>query len=240
MPTPVTPTNAHSHEDGGSEPTVDLVPFEARMRELWEKNRALVAAFCVVVVVAIAGKGGWDYFSAQKERSIEQEFAAASTADKLRAFADLHPGHPLAGVALLSLADGDYASGRIGEAAAGYQRAVDALKTSPLEGRARLGLAMSEIQSGQVSDGVAGLRELVDDTKEFQAVRAEAAYHLASMAAAEGRGEEVQQLSTQLLQIDPNSPWTQRVFALQASLPAAPASAKTPTPGAPAISFPAN
>ena len=76
--------------------------------------------------------------------------------------------------------------------------------------------------------GVAALRELSGDLHQFKAVRAEATYQLASLAASAGRADEVQKLSVQVMQIDPNSSWAQRAFALQARVPAASAAPAQP------------
>ena len=44
---------------------------------------------------------------------------------------------------------------------------------------------------------------------------------MASLAADAGRADDVKKYSDQIAQIDPASPWTQRVMALKAALPVA-------------------
>jgi predicted negative regulator of RcsB-dependent stress response len=235
MASPALPKNSASPGNdpvpGAESPT----PFEDRLKEIWDKNRSVIFAGCALILVAIVGKGVWDYVQVQREQGIERDYAQATTPAALRAFADLHPGHPLAGVALLTLADQAYAEGRMADAVAGYERADEALKSGPLAARAQLGEAISEVQSGQVADGEAALRALAADSKQISTIRAEATYHLATLAAAEGRADEVQSLATQLLQIDPSSPWVQRVFSMEASLP--PPAPGAAAAGSPAISF---
>ena len=186
---------------------------------------------CLIVLVGILGWNGWQYFQAQKEEGVQQEYAQASTPEQLRTFVEAHAGHSLAGVAELRLADGAYQAGQNADALTAYERAESLLKTGVLAARAQLGAAMVKLQTGQTADGVAALRQLADDTKGFANIRAEATFHLASLAAEAGRADETRQLSTQLMQIDPSSPWTQRAFALQEKLPPPTAPALLP-PGA--------
>jgi hypothetical protein len=190
--------------------------LEHHLKTFWEKYNGAVVAVCCVIALAIVGKGGWDYYAAQRELGIEGEFVAATTPAQQRTFVATHPDHALSGVAEIQIGDAAYAANQIPDALAAYTQAVDILKTGPLSARAELGLAMCKIQSGRVEEGEAALRQLADDATGFKAVRSEAAYHLASLAAVAGRTAELQKLSTQILQIDPNSPWAERVFALQA------------------------
>jgi len=70
-----------------------------------------------------------------------------------------------------------------------------------------------------VSDAETGLRQLLNDTNQLKAVRCEAGFHLAGLAAAAGRAAEVQKLAEQLMQIDPTSPFAERTFALRSEMP---------------------
>ncbi len=234
MPSPALPSDP---QNPGSPPVAAANPDEILIG-FWEKNREIVVIGCLLVLVAILGRGGWQYFTTQKELGVERDYAAAGNPEQLRAFAEAHPDHALAGVAELRVADAAYQAGQNADALAAYERAQGLLdKTGILAARARLGAAVIKVQTGQGAEGVSALRQLAEDPKQFSNIRAEALYHLASLAAEAGRADETRQLSTQLLQIDPSSPWTQRAFALQAKLPAPAPSA--PAPAAPgAISFP--
>jgi len=209
--------------------------YEERFQSFWEKNDRAIYTFCLVILVGILGYYGWEYFAAQRESGVEAEYAAATTPGRLKAFSAAHPDHPLAALAHLQTADEAYAANNIAEALAGYQQASAILKTGPFAARARLGLAMCQVQSGQNAEGEATLRQLAEDAQGFRAVRTEATYQLASLAAAAGRPAEVQRLAAQLLQIDPNSSWTQRAFALEAEQ--AVASGPSAPGRAPGISF---
>jgi predicted negative regulator of RcsB-dependent stress response len=236
MPSPALPSDSQPPVppvDITANPDVVLIGF-------WEKNRDILMIACLLILAAIVGRGAWQYFSAQKELGVEKDYAEATSPEQLRAFAEAHPDHALAGVAELRVADAAYQAGQNADALAAYDRASAMIKTGILAARAQLGAAVIKIQNGQGAEGVATLQQLANDPKQFSNIRAEATFHLASLAADAGRADETRQLATQLMQIDPSSPWTQRAFALQAQLaaPAAPASA-APAPGAPgAITFP--
>jgi predicted negative regulator of RcsB-dependent stress response len=211
------------------------VNMDEYAKGLWDKNRNFILGGCALVVLLILGWGGWNYFTAQREQGIEQDYANATGPETLRAFVQAHPDHPLAAMAQLKVADAAYEAGQTAEAQAAYQQALDKLPAGIFASRARLGLAICQLQSGQAEGGAAALHLLADDTKQAASIRAEALYHLGSLAAAAGKADEVRQLSVQALQADPSSPWTQRLFGLQESLPApAPAPAAVPKPGAPA------
>src|SRR5258708_32087286 len=80
--------------------------FEARLQTFWAENRNLVLLACAAALLAIVGREGWQYFSAMREKSVQEDYAAvADSPEKLATFADGHAGHALAGVAYLRLAD---------------------------------------------------------------------------------------------------------------------------------------
>ena len=172
--------------------------FEEGLHRFWARNRNAVYVLCSLVLAGIIVRGGWDYFSAQREAEIGQEYAAAKTPEMLKAFAASHEGKPLAGAAELRLGDEAYAGGRAADAVAAYGKAVGLLPAGVFASRARLGLAMSEIQAGRASEGEAALKQISSDPGEPKAARAEAAYQLASLAAAAGRADEVKRLAVPL------------------------------------------
>lgn len=236
MPSPALPSDPQNPGAPAAETNPDEV-----LIGFWEKNREILVVACLLVLAGILSWNGWQYFSAQKELGIEKAYAEAGNPEQLRAFVEAHPTHSLAGVAELRLADAAYQAGQNADALAAYARAGTLLDPAGvLAARARLGAAIVKVQTGQGAEGLSALRQLAEDPKQFSNIRAEASYDLASIAAEAGRADETRQLATQLMQIDPSSPWTQRAFALQAKLPAP---APTPAPaGAPAlpgaISFP--
>ena len=224
MTTPASPKDPTPAGDDRHLVAVDdtaLAPsFEEQLQGFWQKNGKILIGFCVVILVGIVAKGAWEYLEAQKEKEVQQEYAAAATPEKLKAFASAHPDHTLAGVAQMRLADDAYAAGKAAEAVAGYESAKTILKSGPLAARAQLGSAMAKIQGGKTSEGEAALKALAADAAQLKGVRSEAYYQLASLASDGGKADDVKKFTDQLMQFDPASPWMQRAMLLRAKLPA--------------------
>jgi hypothetical protein len=211
----------------GTESTPAPLTFEDKLQHFWQQNRMIVLGLCALVLIAILAKGGWERYQAGRERDVEAAYAAATTTEQLRSFIAAHPDHELAGVAELRIADEAYAAGKSADAVAGYDKAVATLKTGPLATRAQLGRALAKIQSGNATDGANELKQIANDSAQLKTARAEAAYHLASLAAESNNAADVQKYADQLEQIDPASTWARRAMMLRATLPvpAAPAPA---------------
>jgi hypothetical protein len=237
MPTPATPSAPQSSGDDRAFATATATGLEDRLQRFWEKNRGAITAVLVIIALGIIARGGYDYFKAQREHRIQQDYAAAVTPEQLKSFAATHAQHVLGGVAQLRLADEAYTAGKSTEAIAAYGQAATVIKTGPLASRARLGEAMAKLQAGQTANAEAALKTLANNTSEALSVRSEALYQLANLAAATGKSADVTAYADQLMQIDPASPFAERVIALRASQPV------TTTPSsasdAPAISLPA-
>jgi hypothetical protein len=243
MTTPAVPSDSKPAGDDRNLVAVDenyvALSLEDRLHQIWKKHGRIIIGACVVVVLGILAWGGWDLAARQRESGIEKDYAAAGTSDQLKAFATANAGHPLAGVAQLRLADEAYAAGRFADAVTAYDAAAAALKGGPFAGRTQLGAAMARLGLGKTAEGEAALRQISTDAGQLKGIRAEATYHLTSLAAEAGRVADVMKLSDQLMQIDPSSPWAQRAFALRAELPAGAMEAKPDagSPGLPAISL---
>ncbi len=194
-------------------------PLEEQLRAFWEKNHNSVYIVVAAVLLAIVGRYGYDMIAAQREARIEAAYAAVSTPPRLEAFARAHPDHPLAGAAWLKLADDEYTEGRTTEALAHYERAAAVLAGTPFASRALLGKAVCLLQSGRTEEGTAALRKLADDDKQLRGVRAEAAYHLASLAFDAGDFAECVKRADQVLLSDSSGAWAQRALLLKARVP---------------------
>jgi len=195
--------------------------FEVALHQFWEKNRNLILGAIVVALLAIVAREGFQYFAAQREKGVQAEYARISDQPaKLAAFAEAHSSHALAGVAWLQLADTKFSANDFTAAAANYQKAAGSLKNEALLGRAKLGAAISQISGGNRAAGETALKALSADATLRKAVRAEATYHLAALAAEAGNADEVKKLVEQVGRIDMTSPWSQRATMLLASLPA--------------------
>lgn len=225
--------------------TVDenyLAPsFEDRLRIFWEKNSRSVLAACALVLVVILAKGGYEIYTARQEKAVAAAYAAATTDDQLKSFVAANSGHVLGGLAQLRLADTAYAAGSYTDARAAYEKAAGILKSNTFGERARVGAAISSVLAGSAAEGETALKQLSSDITLGKLVRAEATYHLASLAAAAGNSAEAIRLIEQVTVIDADGPWVDRASMLRATLPkgvAAPAPTATAIPETvPTVSF---
>ena len=211
MTTPATPTDPKTAAPAKN--------HEETLREAWARYGNGIYLICGLVALGILAKGGWDYLNAQKELGIRNEYSLCVTPDSFRSFAANHPGHPLAGVAEVAIADNSYATGKYADAVTGYTAAIGDLPVGPVQSRARMGLAMSLALSGKTAEAETNLKQMLNDTNLLKAVRCEAGYHLASLALGEGKKDEVRQVAEQVMQIDATSPFAERAFALRSSVP---------------------
>lgn len=235
------PTNLGPHGEKPSDAPVVESGFEVAVHEFWGRNRNFILLLCAAAVLVIAGREGWDYFASAREKDLQADYTrAGDSADRLAKFAEDHSSHPLAGVACLRVADGKFSAGDFKAAATFYQKAAGSLQNDALLGRAKLGLAVSQLNGGDQAGGEAALKALSADSTVFKSVRAEAAYHLASIAAGAGKADEVRKLAEQISLLEANGPWAQRATMLVAGLPAdagKPAAGATDAPSSLGISF---
>lgn len=193
--------------------------FEVFVHAFWIKNRGFILMLCVIVLLGIVGREGWQYFSSMREQSLQQEYAQISeNPEKLVSFADANSGHPLAGVAYLQVADRKFEAADYAKAATYYSKAAGSLKNEALAGRAKLGSAMCLISSGDTVGGEAALKAVGADQTISNAARAEATYHLASMALEAGRSEDVAKFVAEITKIDLGGPWAQRATMLLSTI----------------------
>ncbi len=189
--------------------------FEIAVQAFWEKNRSLILLVCAAALLAIIGREGWHYYTAQHELSVRSDYAkAADRPEQLAAFAGANASHPLAGIAYLRLADTKYAAAEFRPAAENYSKAAASLKNPALLGRAKIGAALSQIYSDDKSGGEAALKAIGADETLLKSIRAEALYHLATTAYDAGNAAEVGRLVTEIGKVDPAGVWSQRATAL--------------------------
>ena len=130
-----TPHTAAASDAPAAEPG-----FEVLAHAFCVKNRNLIYTGFAVILLALIGRAGWQYFTAAHELSVQEDYAkAADQPDRLAAFAEANSGHALAGVAYLQLADLRYAAADYTQAVTLYNKAAGNLKNEALLGRARLG-----------------------------------------------------------------------------------------------------
>ena len=212
--------------------------FEVALHDFWKKNRNFVLGLLAVGLLAIVIRESWQYYAAARESDVQAEFAKISDQPaRLGAFADANAGHPLAGVAYLKVADDRFAAGDFAAATTAYTKATGSLKNEVLLGRARLGAAISQLNGSDKSAGETALKAIAADASLAAGVRAEAGYHLASLAAEAGRTDDVKKLVEQVSRLDASGPWGQRATMLLSTLPAGAAAPATTPASSTGISF---
>jgi predicted negative regulator of RcsB-dependent stress response len=210
----ITPPPAENQSQGQATTTVEP-GFEVAAHAFWEKNRHFVLMVCIAVLLVIIGREGWQYYTAQQELSVRNDYAkAADRPEQLATFAGANAGHVLAGVAYLRIADTKYAAGDFRSAAENYNKAATGLKNPALLGRAKIGAAMSQVIGGDKAAGETALKSIGADATLLKSVRAEATYHLATLAYEAGNAAEVSRLVTEIGKIDSMGVWSQRATAL--------------------------
>jgi predicted negative regulator of RcsB-dependent stress response len=200
------------------------------LHEFWQKNSHAISLLCLIVIIAILGKNAFDFYQTSRRQSIAADYAAASTPEKLKAFAASNRGNELGGVANLRLADDAYAASNYSLAVQLYQTAMESLKDEALLGRARLGIAVSKVQGGQSAEGETQLKALANEAKQLKPIRAEAYYHLALLATTAGKTDDATKYLDLLNTLEPAGFWAQRALALRSTLPAPAASTAAAAP----------
>jgi hypothetical protein len=192
--------------------------FEEAAQAFWEKNRQLVLIACAAALLIVVGREGWHYYNAQRQLSIRADFAkAGDRVEQLTAFAKANEGHTLAGLAYLRIADQRYTAGDHRQAQENYTKATAVITDPALRGRARIGAALSLLSAGDKAGAETALKAISADAALLKVVRAEATYHLASLALEAGNFAEVDRLVAEIGKIDPAGMWSQRATALVAN-----------------------
>jgi hypothetical protein len=240
MSTPAQPSPSSS---GGDHPvSAEQIPvqpgFEEKLAKFWEQNQGKVIGLCVLILVVIVGRHGWDWLQGRRKAQVAAAYAAAGNDTQLKAFAEENSGAPLGGVAQLRLADEAYTGGRYSEALSAYRKAQGSLAKTALGGRVQLGIAISTLKSGDTEAGKTALQQVANDANLSKSVRAEAAYHLATLAAAAGATEEVSRHLELINSIEATGMWAQRGMMLRNTLPQLATPPAAANGDAPTVSFP--
>jgi hypothetical protein len=224
LPNPMSQLPSADKSSPHADPSAVVVAepgFEVTLHAFWNKNRGFILLLCGIILVGIIGREGWQYFSTMREKNLQEEYAQISDKpDRLAAFAETNSGHPLAGVAYLQIADRKFEAADFKEAVTFYTKAAGSLKNESLLGRAKLGSAISQVSSGDSTGGEAALKAISAEQTLPKAVRAEATYHLASLAYEAGKPDEVRKLVDDITKIDLGGPWSQRATMLLSNLQA--------------------
>jgi predicted negative regulator of RcsB-dependent stress response len=214
------PTSGDDRNLVGVDSTDAALSLEDRLFMTWKNHSTLIIAGVVLVVVLIVGRGAWGSYVEARQARISEAFGLAESIDEKRVFARDNIGHPLAGVALLEVADEVYRNGDYRMSEIEYSAALAALSEPLLMARARMGSAISAIQSGLVSKGEPLLRGIANDEEVPVPVRAEALYHLASVQFAEKRYDDARATLDELAESSSAGAWVGPMTSLRAQIPA--------------------
>lgn len=226
----VPPPAPQPHDPANPPPRAGADAFADQVQVFWEKNRPFVLLLIATTLTIILAREGWQAYRGMQERGVQAEYAKLERIDQLPRFAEANAGHALAGAAWLRVADDAYGKNDFRGAATHYTKAAASLDNVALKSRARLGAAMSQIAAGDQTAGEAGLKALQADTVATATLRAEAAFHLATLAHQAGRADEAKQFLDEVTKIDAMGFWAQRAFGLRAQIEAAQPAAAPTTP----------
>jgi hypothetical protein len=218
--------------------------FEDQLFLFWKNNRNVVIALIALVIAGVVGWQIWLSMRAQAQADVGAAFTNATTVETRRAFARAHPGDPLAGIALLEVADDSYKNGRFEDAVRDYGAAAAVLQEPIFLGRARLGEGVSALQAGLTTRGEQALQKLAADSTVLMPYRTQAWYELASAAAGSGDVAKAREYIDKLLALEPNGYWASLASLLRsrlsvdetAGISATPTPQSTPAPMPPAAS----
>jgi len=192
--------------------------FEDRVRMYWMENRGFVTGCIIALALIIIVFQGMRIYAESSRASLQEDFLEATAAQTLNEFAKANSGKALGGFAALEVADNNYEAGDYAAAIEFYDLAAEGLAGTVLAGRARLGHAFATVQSGDTEKGLAELEAITADTSLSEAVRGEAAYHLAIRADVAGDDATYERHLARLEALEGARPWSQRLrqYAQQA------------------------
>jgi len=164
--------------------------IEDRAWLFWQRNQMSIIAAVVILIGGVIGVNVWKLMQENRVASLQNNYSAAlGEPSALKEFASKNNDSPLAGLALLKLADESYADEKFEVAAGFYRQSLTPLQGVVVAARARLGLGMAQIKAGQREQGRQSLRALMADSSALSTIRAQAGYELAQLELLEGDRE---------------------------------------------------
>lgn len=194
--------------------------FEDKMWMFWNDNKAAIVGGSLLALFFVVGVQVLRWYQEDSVRSMQVAYAEASDPAQKLAFAEKYKDESLAGVALMEVADEKYNAGEFIEAAGLYATAVEALEEATAQGRALLGQGVALIRGGDVDGGKRVLNELVDSDDALQSFKAEAIYHLASLAVQDKQYDAAKLLIAKMNTLDYGGIWASQLDGLKRSKPA--------------------
>jgi len=187
------------------------ISFEDRVHLYWMENKGFITGCITVLALLIIGFNGMKIYVSYAEGKIQSAYAEATANDTLEDFAKEYNGKALGGLAALEVADTAYDAEDYATAVEYYAMVPDAVDNDILLGRARIGLAFATYYSGDAEKGLAQLRDVAADNSLPEAVRSEAAYHLAVHADVSGDATAFENYASQVASSSSPGQWQQRM-----------------------------
>jgi tetratricopeptide (TPR) repeat protein len=194
--------------------------LEDQLFLFWHNYKKIILGVCVALVLVLVGWGVITLVQERREARIRSEYAAATTMDEVKVFADRNAPHSLAGVAYLRAGDYHFENGEFVEAARFYQQASSHLQ-NPFLGRALIGRGISLAQSGEQNEALTHFESVARNPDHFDIVRTEAHYHAASLAIDMGQTAAARRHIESVLEMDRSRIFASRAMGLQQALPPA-------------------
>lgn len=191
------------------------ISFEDRVRLYWMDNKGFISGCITVLALLIIGFNGMKMYGSYAEDKVQSAYAEAKASGELKDFARTYGNKSLGGLAAIEVADAAYSDADYATALEFYEIALNALGNDLLSGRALLGKAFATYYHGEQDDGLAQLRMLADNPDHPEAIRGEAAYHLAVHADVSGDSETFESYSQQLSNSASAGQWQQRMQMYQ-------------------------
>ncbi|HKK17161.1 MAG TPA: hypothetical protein VJ952_00655 [Opitutales bacterium] len=191
------------------------ISFEDRLHLYWMDNKGFITGCITVLALVIIGFNGMKIYVSYAEDKIQSAYNEAVADDSLASFAREYSDKALGGIAALDVADTAFSSEDYTTAVEYYAMAQDALENDILLGRAKIGHAFATYYNGETENGLARLREIAADNSLPEAIRSEAAYHLAVQADVSGDTTAFENYAAQIAGSSSAGQWQQRMQVYQ-------------------------
>jgi TolA-binding protein len=134
----------------------------------WERYKTAVMATIIVALLALAGYGGYRFYSERRADAAASLLAGAKTSAEFQKVINEYPGTPAGASAYLLLADAQKAEKKFNEANTTLQAFVDKNPKHEMAGTARLAMAGNLEALGKKDEALATYQRLAaSDPKAF-------------------------------------------------------------------------
>lgn len=191
------------------------ISFEDRIRLYWMDNKGFISGCIILLALLIIAFNGMKMYGSYAESKIQSAYVDAKKSASLKDFVQTYSNKSLGGLAALEVADAAYGEEDFETALEFYEAAQAAVGNDLLRGRAVIGKAFAAYYTGQGDQALAQLRAVADDATLPDAIRGEAAYHLAVHADVSGDSETFETYSQQLANKSSAGQWQQRMQMYQ-------------------------